>query len=98
MALLVDFDLGLCSALKKGLIQSSGSVREVNNLSIIFCLPFRTETFIDNVLFLEEKVKYDLLTEADLLKFATQKNCHPTNFWDLTKKLKTLKLCYESCL
>ena len=81
----VDLDIGMCSALKNGFIQSLGGNLCMNNFSIVFCPPSSSAQNKFNHLFLEEKAKNDMLTEDDLLSSTTQTTRYPVNYYELTQ-------------
>ena len=86
----MDVDVGLCTALSRGLVLSMPSPHSINNLSPFFTPPDGVESFST-----EDLSKMDIqyhvgneLEEKDLRKLTKQIKSIPGNAIDLTQQIQ----------
>jgi hypothetical protein len=87
---MMDADIGLCTALSRGLILSMPSPHAINNLSPFFTPPDGVETFSTKDL-LKIDVQYHVgngLEEKDVRKLTKQHKSIPNNAIDLTQQIQ----------
>ena len=75
-------DIRCYTALKNGMLQAQGGMRDITNFSSFF-LPTNTDSIKANMLLLEERAHHELLTFDNIMKCTTQTIHHPKNYFEL---------------